>query len=66
LALQEIDYNSPHECPVYGEEIDPTTCIETIMALDGLCRIDIVPELSAVSDIDRATEICGACKYQGE
>lgn len=59
----EIDYNQPHICPVYGREIDPDLCYETLQCLSGMFKISSVPELDEVKDIETARKQCKGCKY---
>lgn len=58
-----IDYTKPHLCPVYGKELDPDLCYETLQCLANFFKISSVPELKEVRDIERAKILCKECIY---
>ena len=59
----EIDYTKPHFCPVYGREIDPDLCYDSLMCLSGMFKTSSVPELDEVKDIEAARQQCKGCEY---
>ncbi len=59
----EIDYTKPHTCPVYGREVDPDLCYETLQCLSGMFKPSSVPELEGVGDIEAARQQCQGCEY---
>ena len=58
-----LDYTKPHFCPVYGREIDPDLCYESLECLAGMFKISSVPELAEVKDIEAARKQCKRCEY---
>ena len=60
---KKIDYENPHFCLVYGREIDPDLCYESLLCLGGMFKISSVPELDEVKDIEEAKKQCKGCVY---
>ena len=56
--------NRPEEmyCPVCDEIIDCETCYELVMCLDGLFKVESIPDVEIV-DREEAAMICAQCKY---
>lgn len=63
MPSKELDYNSPHYCPVYNKEINIELCYDSLCCLKGLFKISSVKELSEISDTDEARRICSQCEY---
>ena len=61
--MPELDYSTDRFCPVYNEEIDDVLCYESVMALSRMVKVSSVPELSKVTDIEKARVICDKCPY---
>ena len=52
------------KCPIYDKIIDGELCYETAMCMQGFFHISSVPESrEIILDIEKAKEICNACKY---
>lgn len=58
-----IDHEKEHECPAYGKVIDPELCYESVMCLLGAIKVESLPELREIPDIEVAKEKCKACPY---
>ncbi len=58
-----IDYDSPHMCPVYGEIIDPDLCYDSLMCLGRMFKVESLLELARVQDIEKARKQCEECAY---
>ena len=54
---KKIDYENPHFCPVYGREIDPDLCYESLLCLGGMFKISSVPELDEPKILDEFMEV---------
>lgn len=63
LAEDEIDYDSDHMCPVYGNVINPDLCYDSLMCLNGSFKVESVKELDSVEDIEAARKTCRKCPY---
>lgn len=61
--MAKIDYTVSHFCPVYGREIDPDLCYESLMCLNKFFKTSSVPELNEVKDIEAARQKCKSCEY---
>lgn len=61
--MPDLDYNADRECPVYGRTIDCDLCYESLMALTRSIKIEAVPELNEVKDIEKARKVCVECPY---
>lgn len=61
--IKLLDYDAAHYCRVYRKEIDSDLCYESLMALGKMFKVDSVPELKAVIDIEEARHICAGCIY---
>lgn len=60
---KQIDYDANHFCPVYGREIEPDLCYESIMCLGKMFKTSSLKELDEVEDIEKARENCKNCPY---
>lgn len=58
-----IDHEKEHYCPAYDAIIDPEMCYESWMCLSGLIKVEALPELRAIADIDIAKTKCRECPY---
>lgn len=61
--MPNLDYEADRRCPVFNRIICCDLCYESIMALSKAVKIDSVPELSEIKDIDKARLICNKCPY---
>ena len=61
--IKLLDYDADHYCPVYKKEIDCDLCYESLMALNRSFKVESVPELRQISDIEEARSNCEACIY---
>lgn len=61
--MSELDYEADHYCPAFQEVICSDLCYEAIMALSRAVKIESVPELKKINDIDNARKICSECPY---
>jgi len=59
----EFDYTADHHCPVFDEVIDSAVCLEAMAVLEKFIKIEAVPEMAKVKDIEKARKICAHCKY---
>lgn len=59
----KLDYTKQHMCPVYGKEIDPDLCYESLMCLNKMFRIESAPELEEIEDIEKSRQQCKDCEY---
>lgn len=61
--MPNLDYEADRHCPVFDRIICCDLCYESIMALSKAVKIDSVPELSEIKDIEKARLICNKCPY---
>ena len=61
--LKTEEYTADRHCPVFGRTIDCDLCYESVMALSKAVRVESVPELNEVKDIESARILCNKCKY---
>lgn len=61
--LRPEEYTADRYCPVYDRIIDCDVCYESVMGLSRAVRIESVPELCEVKNIEKARAICDKCKY---
>lgn len=61
--IKLLDYDADHYCRVYQKVIDCTLCYESLMALGKYFKIESVPELKDVKEIEEARCICDNCIY---
>lgn len=59
----ELDYNADHYCPAFKKTICSDLCYESIMALSRAVKVESVPELMEINDIEKARKICAKCPY---
>lgn len=59
----ELDYNADHYCPAFEKTICSDLCYESIMALSHAVKVESVPELKEIGDIEKARKICAECPY---
>ncbi|NAS19018.1 hypothetical protein GND98_014345 [Clostridium butyricum] len=57
------DFDLKHYCPVYTKSIECILCLETMDCLTGLIKIEELPELNNIINIDRVRQICTRCIY---
>lgn len=50
-------------CPVYNRVIGSGLCTDTSFCFLGQLKINSVPELEVVSDLEKAKEKCNMCFY---
>jgi len=62
--LEPFNYLAPRHCPVYNEVVSDTICKETKATLSGKAAVEAVPEMSKISDLDIARELCRKCIYR--
>lgn len=60
---QELDYINPHYCPVYKQIIDTELCYESLMCRNRTFTVSSVVELTRLTNIEEARQICAACPY---
>ena len=60
---KNLDYDNPHYCPVYKRIITIDLCYDSLSCLSGDFKISSTKELSEISDIEKAREICAKCPY---
>lgn len=61
--LKNDEYTADRHCPVFGRTIDCDLCYESVMALSRAVRVESVPELDEVKDIESARILCDKCKF---
>ena len=61
--LADEEYTADRYCPVFKRVIDCDWCYESVLGLLRYIKVDAVPELREVKDIESARIICGKCKY---
>lgn len=61
--MSELDYEADHYCPAFQKNICSDLCFETIMALSRSVKVESVPELKEIKDIEKARKICAKCPY---
>lgn len=61
--LADYEYTADRYCPVFKRIIDCEWCYESVLGLSRMIRVDAVPELNEVDDIETARKICDKCKY---
>lgn len=61
--LADEEYTADRYCPVFKRVIDCDWCYESVLGLSRDIRVDAVPELSEITDIENARKICDKCKY---
>ena len=55
--MSELDYEMDHYCPAFH------LCFESIMALSRSVKVESVPELKEIKDVEKARKICDECSY---
>ena len=61
--LADHEYTEDRYCPVFKRVIDCEWCYESVLGLSRAIKVDVVPELNEVDDIETARKICDKCKY---
>ena len=61
--LADEEYTADRYCPVFKRVIDCDWCYESVLGLSRDIKVDAVPELREVKDIESARIICDKCKY---
>lgn len=61
--LADNEYTADRYCPVFKRIIDCDWCYESVMGLSRAIKVEAVPELREVKDIEKARIICDKCKY---
>lgn len=61
--MPDLDYEADRYCPAYERKIDCDLCYESLMALTRFIKIEAVPELKEIKDIEKARVICDKCPY---
>ena len=61
--LDEKEYTADRYCPVFGRVIDCEWCYDSVLGLRKMFNPRAIPELNEVQDLEKAGEICRACKY---
>jgi hypothetical protein len=61
--MSELDYEADHYCLVFRKAICSDLCFESIMALSRSVKVESVPELKEIKDIEKARKICAECPY---
>lgn len=61
--MSELDYEADHYCPVFQKIICGDLCFESIMALSRSVKLESIPELKEIKDIEKARKICAGCPY---
>lgn len=63
MSDNSLDYDREHYCPAYKRVIQADLCYDTLMCLNGSCKISSTEELSEIEDIENARTICSECPY---
>ncbi len=61
--MPNLDYEADRHCPVYDKTINCDLCYESLMALTRSIKVEAVPELNEVKDIEKARKVCAECPY---
>lgn len=52
--MPELDYEMDRYCPAFQKTICSDLCFESIMALSRSVKVESVPELKEIKDIEKA------------
>lgn len=61
--IKLLDYDADHYCRVYQKVIDCDLCYESVMVLNKSFKVESLPELKVVADIEEARRVCASCIY---
>lgn len=61
--IKLLDYDADHYCRVYGKVIDCDLCYESVVVLKKCFKVESLPELKEVADIEEARRVCASCIY---
>lgn len=61
--IKLLDYEEEHYCPVYKKVIDCDLCYESLMVLNRSFKVESLPEMQEVKDIEESRAVCKACIY---
>lgn len=61
--MSELDYEMDHYYPVFQKTICSDLCFESIMTLSRSVKVEFIPELKEIKDVEKARKICDECSY---
>ena len=61
--MSELDYEMDHYCPAFQKTICSDFCFESIKALSRSVKVESVPELKEIKDVEKARKIYDKCSY---
>ena len=61
--IKLLDYDADHYCWVHRQVIDCDLCYESVMVLNKCFKVESLPELREVADIEEARRECKNCIY---
>lgn len=61
--LKDDEYTADRYCPVFQRVINCDWCYESVLGLSKAIKVDAVPELDEIEDIENARKTCASCKY---